>query len=145
MNHVRWKLLIAGSVILAGVIILAVGGIRDGWVYFLPVDEFLSEPDRQGQRVRLHGVVASEALEVNRTLLLARFELTGETHRLPVEYEGVIPDQFMADREVVVEGALDETGIFQADTLLTKCASKYDSAEGEAPHADPRLGAEDGS
>ena len=50
----------------------------------------------------------------------------------------VVPDTFQADREVVVEGTLDESGVFRADTLLTKCASKYESDGGQAPHADPR-------
>ena len=38
----------------------------------------------------------------------------------------------------VVEGTRDAKGVFCADTLMTKCASKYESG-GEAPHADPHL------
>jgi cytochrome c-type biogenesis protein CcmE len=102
------------------------------------VDDFVTGEAYQDQRVRLHGLVASEDLDVSSALLLARFSLKGDQKSVRVEYEGVIPDMFQADREVVVEGQLDETGVFKADTLLTKCASKYEAGNGDAPHTDPR-------
>jgi len=50
---------------------------------------------------------------------------------LNVVYQGVTPDMFQDGGEVVVEGALDEQGVFHANTLLTSCPSKYE-AEKEA-------------
>ena len=61
--------------------------------------------------------------------LLAKFNLAGESTTLPVVYHGGIPDLFKADSEVIVEGRMDATGLFQADVLMTKCASKYQSEE----------------
>ncbi len=140
MSHVRTKMLVAGAAITVAVALLAVAGVREGWVYYLPVDDFVSNADYQTKRVRLHGEVSSENLEVDAGLLLANFDLLGEQARVRVSYSGVIPDMFQADREVVVEGQLDDGGVFLADTLMTKCASKYESGDGEAPHADPREG-----
>jgi cytochrome c-type biogenesis protein CcmE len=137
MTHVRLKLIVAGVAIATAVTFLAVAGIRDGWVYYLPVDEFVAGDAYHNDRVRLHGTVGADDLDVSSALLLAQFDLLGEQQRLRVRYEGVIPDMFQADREVVVEGRLDETGLFRADTLLTKCASKYEAGAGQAPHADP--------
>jgi cytochrome c-type biogenesis protein CcmE len=132
------KLIAAGVAIGIAVTFLAVAGIREGWVYYLPVDDFVTGEAYHDQRVRLHGLVAAEGLDVSSALLLARFDLKGDQRSVRVEYEGVIPDMFQADREVVVEGQLDETGVFKADTLLTKCASKYEAGNGDAPHTDPR-------
>jgi cytochrome c-type biogenesis protein CcmE len=132
------KLIAAGVAIGIAVTFLAVAGIREGWVYYLPVDDFVTGEAYHDQRVRLHGLVASDDLDVSSALLVARFNLMGEEQRVRVAYEGVIPDMFQADREVVVEGRLDERGVFKADTLLTKCASKYEAGNGEAPHTDPR-------
>jgi cytochrome c-type biogenesis protein CcmE len=132
------KLIVAGVAIVIAVTFLAVAGIREGWVYYLPVDEFVAGEVYHDQRVRLHGTVAADGLEVSSAMLVAGFDLLGDQQRLRVRYEGVIPDMFQADREVVVEGRLDETGVFQADTLLTKCASKYEAGDAEAPHTDPR-------
>ena len=139
MSHVRMKLIAAGVAIGIAVTFLAVAGIREGWVYYLPVDDFVTGEAYQDQRVRLHGLVASEDLDVSSALLLARFSLKGDQKSVRVEYEGVIPDMFQADREVVVEGQLDETGVFKADTLLTKCASKYEAGDPEAADNDPRV------
>jgi len=61
--------------------------------------------------------------------LTAIFTVTGKTGRIPVAYHGVIPDMFKAGVEVVVEGKMDDTGVFQANVLMTKCASKYEGEE----------------
>jgi cytochrome c-type biogenesis protein CcmE len=55
---------------------------------------------------------------------------------LNVVYKGVTPDMFQDGGEVVVEGALDERGVFHANTLLTSCPSKYE-AEKEAGKIHP--------
>lgn len=137
MTHMRAKLIGGGAAVLIAVALLAMVGVRDGWVYYLSVDQFVSESDHQGQRVRLHGVVAEERLEVVPAQLVANFDLCGEREKIRICYSGVIPDLFDAGREVVVEGKLDENGIIQANVLMTKCASKYETKGGQAPHSDP--------
>lgn len=134
MSQSKAKLVIGATVILVAVGFLAFAGAREGWVYYLPVDDFVADQSAQSSRVRLHGTVSDEELEVNPAMLSAKFNLDGEQSSLRIEYSGVIPDLFQADRDVVVEGRLDENGVFQADVLLTKCASKYE-AKG-APHAE---------
>jgi len=136
MNPVRIKLIVAGGIIGIAVAMLAFSGVREGWVYYLPVDEFVENEARQDARVRLHGLVGTDNLSVDTVALEANFELKGDQCVLPISYRGIIPDTFQAQREVVVEGSMDESGVFQADVLLTKCASRY-QGEGEAPHADP--------
>ncbi|MHC4383017.1 MAG: cytochrome c maturation protein CcmE domain-containing protein, partial [Planctomycetota bacterium] len=133
MSHVRMKLIAAAVAIGIAVTFLAVAGIREGWVYYLPVDEFVAGEAYHDQRVRLHGLVAADDLEVSSALLVARFNLMGDEQHVRVEYEGVIPDMFQADREVVVEGRLDETGVFKADTLLTAVLASVASVRFRSP------------
>jgi cytochrome c-type biogenesis protein CcmE len=137
VNHIRAKLTVASLAIAAAVGVLAFTGVREGWVYYLSVDEFLADASRHQDRIRLHGRAGVEGFESAPGLLQARFQLVGETGHVPVLYSGVVPDMLQADRDVVVEGRLDEAGVFQADILLTKCASKYETADGQAPHAAP--------
>ena len=137
MSRTRVKLLIAGLILAAATSLLALAGVRDGWVYFMPVDQFLEHPAKHDQRVRLHGKVAEQNFQEDRAGLTAKFDLLGKARSIRVEYSGVIPEMFQADRDVVVEGRVNDAGVFEADTLLTKCASKYESADGQAPHADP--------
>lgn len=138
MTHTRTKLIVAGLAIASAVGFLAVAGVKEGWVYYLQVDQFVQSPNYHNQRVRLHGRVGEADFISSPADLRANFVLHGETASQAIEYHGVIPDLFKQDVDVVVEGQLDEAGVFQADTLMTKCASKYETEEGQAPHADPR-------
>ncbi len=136
MNRMRVKLIVGGLAILAAVALLATASVREGWVYSLSVDEFRNSEKYHDQRVRLEGTVADEILDSAGGLLHAEFDLLGETGRIRVEYSGVIPDMFKPGHVVVVEGRMSESGVFRADALMTKCASKYESDAGEAPPAD---------
>src|SRR5262249_49500033 len=129
MSTIRKKLLLASIVMVAAVSYLAYAGMKSGWVYFIGVDQFRTESQYQTQRVRLHGKVADTGFTSEK--LDARFTLLGKTSGLDVAYHGVIPDLFQPGRDVVVEGKLDDAGVFRADVLMTKCASKY---EPNSPH-----------
>lgn len=131
MAHARIKFVVGGLVILFAVAYLVVAGIRDGWVYSYKVDQIVNVASFQGKRLRLHGKVGAENFVEDRGALRAQFDLQGEKNQVRVDYSGMIPDLFRPDHEVVVEGYLDEGGIFRANTLLTKCASKYEAADGE--------------
>ena len=50
------------------------------------------------------------------------------TATVPVVYRGSVPDLFRKGREVVVEGKL-VGGTFVANSLVTKCPSKYQPAK----------------
>ncbi|MFM7140653.1 MAG: cytochrome c maturation protein CcmE [Alphaproteobacteria bacterium] len=54
--------------------------------------------------------------------------------RLPVSYNGILPDMFADGRDVIVEGRVVD-GVFHAKSLLTTCPSKYE-AEKQAPADD---------
>ena len=141
MTHMRIKLIVGGLAIFLAVAFLAMAGVREGWVYSLSVDEFVGGEEYHDQRVRLQGTVAGDDLDAGSDLLRAEFDLLGATGRIRVEYNGMIPDMFKPGHDVVVEGRLDESGIFQADTLMTKCASKYESEAGQGPPPDhPEMG-----
>ena len=132
MTHIRTKLVVAAVVLIAAIGYLASAGIKSGWVYFMEVDQFLSDASHKNSRVRLHGAVGAEQFASNSAQQTAKFELVGKSKSLLVNYRGSVPDQFAIGRNVVVEGCLAKDGTFQADVLMTKCASKY---EPNSPHA----------
>ncbi len=124
--------------IIAGIILfLAIGSL--GWVgltnsatYYYGVNEFLGRVDLlNGQSVRINGTVIAGSIETVNGGLGIRFVIKDtETASvtLPVVYRGAVPDTFKPDNEIVVEGKYSREGIFEASTLLTKCASKYEPA-----------------
>ena len=129
MNSLSTKLWV-GSVILVGAVgYLAYAGMSQGWVYYVSVDQLVAQAEgaKQTSRVRLMGTVAEEGLEINGGRMTATFALYGEdvSKRVNVSYRGAIPDLFKAGADVVVEGRMSGNR-FDADVLLTKCASKYE-------------------
>ncbi len=135
MTHIRVKLLVGSLILIGAVVYLAVAGVKKGWVYYLPVHEYLASEDYRGTRVRLAGDVLAENLDTQPGMLLARFAMSDDqTDKvLAVAYHGPIPDMFKPGAQVVIEGREDADGVFQADVLMTKCASKYE--EKPAEHA----------
>lgn len=125
MTHLKTKMIVAGLLVSACLTYLVFAGVQSGWVYYVQVDAFTQDVQYHNQRVRLCGIVAQEGVDAQPAQLMASFPLMGQTSQVNVVYKGVIPDLFKPGVEVVVEGQLDEQGVFQASTLLTKCASKY--------------------
>lgn len=128
----RTKLIVAAVVLVGAVAFLASAGMNSGWVYSMPVDRFLADSQIQGKRVRLEGKVAEEGLVTGAAT--ARFVLLGQSGKVDVAYQGSIPEMFAPGRDVVVEGKLDpKAQLFEANVLLTKCASKYEPGEDGEP------------
>lgn len=133
MTRIRTKLIVALLIVDRTVAYLVQAGVRGGWVYSMDADAFLEQTEFHDRRVRLSGKVAWENVESNPASLMAKFDLESNDRKVPVVYRGPIPDMFRPGHDVVIEGRLDAEGVFQADVLLTKCASKYDEA---SPHGE---------
>ncbi len=133
MTRIRTKLSIALLIVAGAVAYLVQAGVRGGWVYSMDADAFLEQAEFHDRRVRLSGKVAWENVESSPALLMAKFDLESNGKTVPVHYRGTVPDMFRPGHDVVIEGRLDAEGVFQADVLLTKCASKYDEA---SPHGE---------
>ena len=129
MSNMKLKITVAAVVLCGAIGYLAFAGAESSWVYYVEVDEFLAEPDFQSRRVRICGIAAEEGLQCEPANLRATFDVKGIEGSVPVVYTGVIPQQFKAGSQVVLEGKLDENGVFQANVLLTKCASKYQAED----------------
>jgi cytochrome c-type biogenesis protein CcmE len=132
MNRIGLKIAVASVVFLGALSYLAFAGAKQGWVYHLTVDQFLSDPQYKVQRIRLFGTVETDHFSSSPGTLTAAFVLKGTSAQIPVVFHGVIPEMFQAGRDVVIEGRLDAAGTFQADVLMTKCASKYEAKSGGA-------------
>ena len=52
------------------------------------------------------------------------------TQSIPVTYAGTIPDPFRGGREIVLSGTVERgTFVGERDTLVTKCPSKFTTAD----------------
>ncbi len=122
----RRKFLIGGLIICLAVGYLVYMGLGSSVTYYSTVSELVEKEDSiYGKNVRVNGEVAPDSVDWDPKSLILRFTIADEGESLPVIYQGVVPDAFKAGADVVVEGKLDSDGIFQANTLLTKCPSRY--------------------
>jgi cytochrome c-type biogenesis protein CcmE len=78
-----------------------------------------------GKTYQLTGKVVS-GYERNGTVTNFRVRDRSGNVSVPVRYDGVLPDPFRADREVIVE-VRKQGGVFvgEKDSLVTKCPSKF--------------------
>src|SRR5262245_17656661 len=123
------RFLILGLGVAGAMIFLIVVGMRgpNGAVYYRTVAEFREKGPPPGTHWRVNGVVETGSIERAATGEQVRFTIGDGKATMPVHYHGIIPDTFVDGADVVVEGALQADGTFEATTLPAKCPSKYES------------------
>ena len=120
------RFLIGGIIVFAAIGYLAYVGLAGSATYFYTVNELMEQGSSvYGERVRVNGQVSPGSVQREATERTLRFTIVDEEVSLPVFYQGTVPDSFQVGNDVVIEGHLDSTGVFQAHTLMPTCPSKY--------------------
>jgi len=135
MGPQRWKFLILGCGIVATMGGLLIVGMTQpgGASYYYTVSEFVAEPERAADGFRINGKVGTGSIVRAASGQDVSFVVTDGSASLSVRYQGIVPDTFVDDADVVVEGRLAPDGTFDAHTLLAKCPSKYEAVLDEGP------------
>jgi len=126
MTRKQRRLTIIGCslAVLAIAAALVLNALRDSIVFFSTPSMVAEQHVVPGKRFRLGGLVRPGSL-VRGDNLSVRFEVADGNAKLPVTYEGILPDLFREGQGVVAEGALDPSGVFRADTVLAKHDENY--------------------
>jgi len=124
----KYRFLAGGGVIVAVVGLLLLTSMRSSTVYYLTVRELRSQvPEIYGERVRVAGQIDRDSVDWVLGSSTLSFDVVEGKETLPVFYEGIVPDAFAQSETVVVEGEYSPDGVFQADTLVVQCPSKYEA------------------
>jgi len=124
----KYRFLAGGGVIVAVVGLLLLTSMRSSTVYYLTVGELKSQvPKIYGERVRVAGQIDRDSVDWVLGSSTLSFDVVEGKETLPVFYEGIVPDAFAQSETVVVEGEYSPDGVFQADTLVVQCPSKYEA------------------
>ncbi len=124
------NIIIATVVIVAAVLYLAVSGARDSKSYYCTIGELQGMGNKAYSRnIRVAGNVKPGSIQ--RVGTHANFVLLELGKELPVKYDGTEPppDTFKDDAQALAMGHLGRDGVFQANQLQAKCASKYAPAQ----------------
>jgi cytochrome c-type biogenesis protein CcmE len=140
-NNSKLMYVFAFLLIFSGVGYLMVTSLTQNSAYFLEVSEALAMDMSKLERARLFGTVGSADLQRDADALGVTFNLQDKQDQgkiIRVRYTGAIPDLFAPGVEVIVEGGINpESNTFLASTLMTKCASKYESQDSYQETAHP--------
>lgn len=134
MTRNQIKFSTGSFIIVATIIYLIYTGIEQTSVYYLTVSELMDRRDTISldDGVRISGTVVPGSIKKHDSNLKVNFKITDSKKELLVHYEGIIPDMFKENIDVVVEGLIDHNNTLMANTLLTSCPSKYEAEKGES-------------
>jgi len=120
------RFLIGGIIVVLAIGYLAYTGFGNSGTYYYKVSELAGlENAIFENNIKVNGQVAP-SLERESDGLTLKFDIIEGEEKLPVVYHGVVPDAFEVGSDVVVEGYLSPEGVFYADSILTKCPSRYE-------------------
>ena len=116
------------GVILMTLAWLAYSGIQESKTYYVTVDELQEMTEAYDRRFRVAGNVAVGS--IRRAERRVEFQLEQNGKLLTVVYTGTepLPDTLQDRAEAIADGRYQRDGIFHAETVQAKCASKYEAA-----------------
>ena len=113
---------------------LAVGGYGDSKTYYKTISEVTAMgSEAHGKRLRVGGDV--EPGSIVRDGKSVRFTIKQDARVLKVVYTGIdpLPDTFRDGSQALADGKLGPDGVFQANKIQAKCASKYEAKPIQKP------------
>jgi len=128
MTPTRKRRLIAALLILAGVGVastIAFYSLQENLLYFQSPSEIAEQAMPVGRQFRLGGLVETGSVERAEDGLAVQFTVTDGAEEMRVRYVGILPDLFSEGKGVIARGALDDSGLFQANEVLAKHDENY--------------------
>ncbi len=92
--------------------------------YYRTVAEVRADPSGEA---RVLGTVDTDVVRTKGGLEV-KFTAIDGAYRMPVVFDGTVPDIFRPGIQVVVEGRMGSDGAFHAASLLAKCPSRFTAA-----------------
>lgn len=129
----------ASLAVTAVIVTLVVTYASQTSMLYLQADEVFARLDREvkgltpkeqkleGQFFRIHGKLKPKTARRFQGRLDYEFEIMDPKsgRSLQVRYQGILPDTFRDDAELVIEGKLETLTRFQAFSVFAKCPTKY--------------------
>lgn len=126
----RVKLMAALGIVMAILTALIWTAVVHASTYYVTVSELKHEGlSAVGKETTVSGDIIGSSVNWDPSASTLHFmvEDSGGGTGIPVVFRGAKPDDFSNNWPVVVTGTLQKNGSFQAQKLLVKCPSKYQS------------------
>jgi cytochrome c-type biogenesis protein CcmE len=133
------KFAVLMTIIVGSLVTLAFTSVSGSKTYYVTIPELRKlGGEATTRRVRVGGDVQQDSIVRGSGFIkfnLVQAEPGKEALILPVVYEGrdPLPDTFKDGAQALAGGRLDSNGVFHAQEVQAKCASKYAPKPGVAP------------
>jgi cytochrome c-type biogenesis protein CcmE len=126
-RHKRLAIIVSGVIGLTVAVLLVLDAFQSNLVFFYSPTEILEGKVSvaPGQTIRIGGMVESGSVKRSDDGLKVDFVVTDLNKKLPVHYQGLLPDLFREGQGVVVQGKVQEGNKFMASEVLAKHDEKY--------------------
>jgi cytochrome c-type biogenesis protein CcmE len=125
----RLRLGIVIAVIAGAIVFLLIQGLGGATTYFYNADEVAVRTDElAGKSIRVQGTVMGEPVREGDALSF-RIEYHCET--LAVSHRGDPPELFKPGIPVVLEGELNDAGLFESDRIIIRHTNEYRTDEAD--------------
>jgi cytochrome c-type biogenesis protein CcmE len=132
---IYWKFGAMVAIIIGVLAWLALGGVNESKTYYKEIREVTQMGDQaQGKKLRVNGYVQEGSIvrkgaEVSFILHQTPGILREDPVRIAVVYSGIdpLPDTFKDNAQALADGKLGPDGVFHANKVQAKCASKYEA------------------
>ena len=127
MKRKQLKFAMGSAVIILTLSFLAYSGYQESKTYYRTVPELYAMKET-AYNVRLQVSGDVQAGSIKREGKIVNFVIGQEPNTLRVKYVGKdpLPDTLIDHATAMATGKLERDGTFVADTMLAKCASKYE-------------------
>jgi cytochrome c-type biogenesis protein CcmE len=103
---------------------LTLTAFRKNLMSFYTPSDLVAAPVPEGAKLRLGGLVETGSLKRAEGLRVD-FVVADCTHKVPVRYEGLLPDLFREGQGIVATGSMNAERVFVADEVLAKHDENY--------------------
>ena len=137
-KRARNRLIGVTAIILILAAVLLVTLLPSGGAYEQTVGKIASDTKLVGTRVKLTGAVVPGSWDkkMNPMVFMVREQGASSGPEVKVIYNGSAPNTFGSDTIAILTGTVSELGVIEANEMLTKCPSKYETKSDAASIAD---------
>lgn len=122
-KRLLWVL--AGVALVGLAVTLVLRALDANVMFFYSPSQIHAGEAPQGAAFRIGGLVEVGSLQRSADGLQVQFMVTDEVQRVPVRYQGLLPDLFREGKGVVASGKLQANGLFEASEVLAKHDENY--------------------
>ncbi|MBI4195263.1 MAG: cytochrome c maturation protein CcmE [Betaproteobacteria bacterium] len=128
-RHRRLAMVAGGVAALGIAATLVFSALNRNLVFFFTPSQVAAKEAPVGRAFRIGGLVEAGTVKRQGDGRTVHFVVTDTAQRIPVVFQGLLPDLFREGKGVVTQGSLDANGVFHATEVLAKHDENYTPVE----------------